>query len=99
MVKFSTTGALMILTSLLAGPTASGALVRHTANAEADTGQAPARLATPEGSAQAAQLFVVTRDRPASATDICLGVILSGGLVALQLRRTQRGVRMSRLTV
>jgi hypothetical protein len=100
MAKFSTTtGALLILTSLLAGSTVSGSIAKKAASAEAQAGQAILRLVGPARSAQAARVFAVARARPASATDVCLAVILGGCLVALQLRRTQRGVRMARVTV
>jgi hypothetical protein len=40
----------------------------------------------------------VIRDRSASAADTWFIVMLAGGTIALQLRRTQKSARMTRLT-
>jgi hypothetical protein len=99
MAKFSTTGALLILTSLLAGPTVSGSIVKKAASAEARASQAILQLVTPARTTRPSAVFTVASDRPARAADVFLAITLGGSLVVLQLRRTQRGVRMARVTV
>lgn len=95
MIKFSYTGALLI-SLLLAG---SGSTAEQAAMAQARNRHVNARLDLPMRSAPTASATAISNPRPAPATDVWLTIILGGGLIALQLRRTQQSVRKARFAV
>src|SRR5581483_820284 len=90
MKRSSATCALLILSSLLAGSSWSGPIVRQSRIVNSVSG--PLR---PESAV--APLFPIVsavQGRDTHACDTWLMLALAGGLVALQLRRTHRGVQL-----
>ncbi len=98
MIKFSSTAVLLVLSLLMAGSSRSGPVTRQ------DIAAVPAhsergRLIIPAHSAPPLAMVLISRPSAASAMDLWLTFILGGGLIARQLRRTQKGARLARLSV
>jgi hypothetical protein len=100
MVKFSSRPALLVLSLLMAGSSWAGSIApQQAAMADARSRRESVRGISPARSLPTPSAIKVAQGRPWPATDVWLTVILGGGLIALQLRRTQRSVRMCRLAV
>jgi hypothetical protein len=97
-MKFSSKGALVLLSLFVSGSSWPGPPIRQVAAPEVHA--VPIRMAHVSS--------VLKRDvqlganalaeaRPTPVMDLWLTVVLSGAVVALQLRRTQRSVRVARV--
>jgi hypothetical protein len=99
MMKFSSTAVLLILSLFIAGSSWSGSITLQRDMAEAHAGLASVRLLPPERDTPPLPAALIPQARAAAADDVWLTLILGGVLVALQLRRTQRNARLSRLSL
>ena len=102
MLKSSSMGVLLVLSLFLTGSSWSGVLVKRTATAGTQAFSASLPLTAPVRVLPTVVLPTVAvavspGGRPAPAPDVWLSVILGGGLVAMQLRRTQMTVRRARV--
>ncbi len=99
MMKFSSTTVLLILSLCIAGSSWSGSITPQRDTAEAHADPASVRLLPPERDTPRLPTALIPQARAAAADDVWLTLILGGVLVALQLRRTQRNARLSRLSL
>ena len=97
MLKSSSMGVLLVLSLFLTGSSWSGVLVKRGATAGTHAFSASLPLTAPVRGSPTVAAAVSPGGRPAPALDVWLSVILSGGLVAMQLRRTQMTVRRARV--
>ena len=97
MLKNSSMGVLLVLSLFLTGSSWSGVLVKRTATAGTQAFSASLPLTAPVRVLPTVAVAVSPGGRPAPAPDVWLSVILGGGLVAMQLRRTQMTVRRARV--
>jgi hypothetical protein len=99
MMKFSSTTVLLILSLCIAGSSWSGSITPQRDTAEAHAGHQSTRLLPPVRGKPPLPATLIPQARAAAADDVWLTLILGGVLVALQLRRTQRNARQSRLSL
>ena len=99
MMKFSSTTVLLILSLCIAGSSWSGSIRPLRDMAEAHAGPASVRLPPLVRGTAPLPATLIHEARAAAADDVWLTLILGGVLVALQLRRTQRNARLSRLSL
>jgi hypothetical protein len=99
MMKFSSTAVLLILSLFIAGSSWSGSITPPRSMAEAHAGHVSVQLLPPVRGAPPLPATLIPQARAAAADDVWLTLILGGVLVALQLRRTQRNARLSRLSL
>jgi hypothetical protein len=99
MMKFSSTAVLLILSLCIAGSSWSGSLTPQRGMAEAHAGRASVQFLPPERDSPPLPATLIPQARASAADDAWLTLILGGVLVALQLRRTQRNARLSRLSL
>jgi hypothetical protein len=99
MMKFSSTTVLLILSLFIAGSSWSGSLTRQRDMVEAHSGIANVRALPRARDTPRLAATLIPQARAAAADDVWLTLILGGVLVALQLRRTQRNARLSRLSL
>ena len=99
MMKFSSTTVLLILSLFIAGSSWSGSLTPRRDRAAAHAGLASVRFLPPERDTPPLPATLIPQARASAAEDVWLTLILGGVLVALQLRRTQRNARLSRLSL
>lgn len=99
MLKSSSMGTLLVLSLLLTGSSWSGPLVKRATIAGMHALSANLPQVAPVRSLPAAALAVSPVGRSEPAMDVWLSVILGGGLIAMQLRRTQMSVRRARVAL
>lgn len=99
MMKFSSTAVLLILSLFIAGSSWPGSFTPRRDMTEAHAGGDSARLLPHLHGAPPLPATLIPQGRAAAAGDVWLTLILGGVLVALQLRRTQRNARLSRLSL
>ncbi len=99
MMKFSSVAVLLILSLFIAGSSWPESIVRRHQMAEAHAGRESVRLLPPVRGTPPLPAALIPQARAAAADDVWLTLILGGVLVALQLRRTQRTARLSRLSL
>jgi hypothetical protein len=99
MMKFSSTTVLLTLSVCIAGSSWSGSITPQRDMAEAHAGPPSVRLLPPERDTRPLPVTLIPEASAAAADNVWLTVILGGVLVALQLRRTQRNARLSRLSL
>ena len=98
-MKFSSTAVLLILSVFIAGSSWSGSFTPQRVMAEAHAGRESMRLLPLVRGTPPLPATLIPQARAAAADDVWLTLILGGVLVALQLRRTQRNSRVSRLSL
>jgi hypothetical protein len=100
MMKFSSTGLMLMLALLMAGSSRSGSIATQAALAAARSSSRESVGLTTIGH-RLPILAVSTVEQAPSvpAADVWLTVSLGGGLIALRLRRMQKGARTSRVMV
>jgi hypothetical protein len=98
-MKFSSTAVLLILSLCITGSSWSGPITPQRDIAEAHFGRERVRLVPPVRGAPLLPPTLIPQARAAATDDVWLTLILGGVLVALQLRRTQRNARLSRLSL
>ena len=97
-MKFWSKGTLVLLSLLVSGSSWPGPTARQVAAPGVRAGSV--RLAQVSGVLTPAVRLganALAAARPTPAIDLWLTVVLSGAVVTLQLRRTQRSVRVSRV--
>jgi hypothetical protein len=99
MMRFSSTAVLLILSLCIAGSSWSVSITARRDIAEAQAGQVSAQLLPSVRGAPPLRATLIPQARASAADDMWLTLILGGVLVALQLRRTQRNARRSRLSL
>jgi len=98
MVKFSSIGVLGI-SLLAAGSSWPVPLARQAAMAVTPGDRESVRLEMQANSSPTLSAALLPRSPLSPATDAWLMAVLGGGVIALQLRRTQRSVRRSRVAI
>jgi hypothetical protein len=97
-MKFSSTG-LLLISLVMTGSTWSGPVAKQTAPAAVRSHGETVRLNIPVGRPPAVIAAPIVSPRSVSGVDVWLTVLLGGGMIALQLRRTQMSVRRARVMV
>ena len=98
-MKFSSTAVLLILSLFIAGSSWSGPIMLRHNMAEAHARRESVRLLLPVRGTPPLPATLIHEAGSAAAGDVWLTLVLGGVLVALQLRRTQRSARLSRLSL
>jgi hypothetical protein len=94
MMKFSSTAVLLIVAPFITGSSWSGSIMpqRDVVRVHVNARLLPLLRGTPPTAPTP-----VLQGKSAAAGDLWLTIVLGGALVALQLRRTQKSARVSRL--